>query len=176
MTQPLRATIISDASYCHRSKAAGYGTWISADGIDRIRKAGIIAGSPANSTEAELKAVMIGMWYAYRVGVRVMLIQTDCLAVVEVVNRSTTPGQAALRRTLKDAIEAHMPGVEISAKHVKGHTTNEDARSWVNRWCDYHAGIHMRDERARRLGPKKKKGRHPDAERFIAAVRKQGGY
>lgn len=160
MTAPsLRATIISDASYCHRSKAAGYGTWISADGIDRIRKAGTIKGSPNNSTEAELKAAMIGMWHAYRAGVRIMLIQTDCLAVVEVVNKSTSPGQAALRRILKDAVDAYMPGIEIKAKHVKGHTTNEDARSWVNRWCDYHAGIHMRNERLRRLGPKRSKSK-----------------
>ena len=119
---------------------------------------------------------MIGMWYAYHAGVRIMLIQTDCLAVVEVVNKSTTPGQAGMRKILQDAIAAHMPGIEIRAKHVKGHTTNEDARSWVNRWCDYHAGIHMRRERVKRLGPKKKKRTNPDRERFRQATSKEGRY
>jgi ribonuclease HI len=113
---------------------------------------------------------MIGMWHAYTAGVRIMLVQTDCMAVVDVINGSTTPGQKRLREILREALAAHMPDIEISAKHVKGHTTNEDARSWVNRWCDFHAGRHMRVERSRRMGPKKKKRKNPDTERFKAAM------
>lgn len=157
---PIRGTVITDASYCHRSKAAGWGAWISADHtLDKVRKAGVIKGSPSNSTEAELLACMIGIWYAARLGVTEILVQTDCLAVVEVINGVRHAGQSGLRKTYHEGRARHFPTVHIIARHVKGHTTNEDARSWVNRWCDFHAGRNMRAERARRLGPKVKKRR-----------------
>ena len=154
MSNARRATVITDASFCHTTRAGGYGIWISMDGMARVQKSGVIKGSPANATDAEFKAALIGIWYAYQCGARVILIQTDCMAVVQTIGGSRSAGQAAYRRALEDAKSKHFPDCSLRARHVKGHTTVADARSYVNRWCDHHAGIAMRAERKNRLGAK----------------------
>ena len=152
MSKPVRGTVITDASYCHVSKAAGFAAWISMDGNVRVQKAGVIKGSPENATEAELKAALNGLWYAYAHGVRTVLLQTDCMAVVDMVNRTKPNNHSRLTNIFNAAQAQYFPDMEMTARHVKGHTTNEDARSWCNRWCDHHAGRHMRAERKRRRG------------------------
>ena len=147
MTQPLkRATIITDASYCHSTKVAGYGAWISMDG-KRVQKSGVIKGLPDNSTEAEFKAVLNGIWIAYMHGARDLLVQTDCMTVVQVLRGEPHRRQARYREELSAARAAHFPNCVIRARHVKGHSDSQDARSFVNRWCDKHAGIAMRAAR-----------------------------
>ena len=169
---PVRATIIADASYCHTTKAGGYGTWISMDGGKRVQRSGVIQGSPENSTEAELKAVMIGIWYAYKLGATQLLVQTDCMTVIDVLRNKPHAAQAWLRKIFYAAKAEHFPHCQISARHVKGHTNVKDARSHVNRWCDHHAGIAMRQERKRRHGTSKArpKRKNSDSERFKAAM------
>jgi ribonuclease HI len=157
------------------------------DGNKRVQKSGVIKGSPQNSTDAEFKAVLIGIWYAYMHGARDILVQTDCLAVVEILRGDSNNGQAKYRAQLADARAAHFPECSLRSRHVKGHTTVADARSYVNRWCDNRAGIAMRAERKNRLGEKPSKsldrraatkvrgvaaGRHHSGEQLKAAALK----
>ena len=185
MLHPKRGTIITDASFCHQTKAAGYGAWISTDGGIRIRKAGAIKGSPETSTEAEMKAALIGIWYAYAHGVRDMLVQTDCLTVVDIIRGYAPKGKHAhiLTQLYIAARVKYFPEAVLKAKHVKGHTNVQDARSFVNRWCDEQAGIAMRTERRNRgfcpgiLNPptptKKKKPKKTAARAMAAYVANQ---
>jgi len=47
-------------------------------------------------------------------------------------------------------IPKHLYGVRVTTRHVKGHTSNPDARSYVNRWCDREAKKHMREGRGKK--------------------------
>ena len=88
-----------------------------------------------------------GLFFAIQNGANTILIQTDCLAVVNVINGISKRHSATSilwRESLKGIASA---GCCISAKHVKGHSDTKDARSYVNRWCDARAREHMRNAR-----------------------------
>lgn len=135
----MRATIITDASFCPQTKAHGWACWISLDGGKKVRRSGSFLKNPVTSNEAELWAAVNGLVIAYAEGARTILLQTDCLGVV----------QSMGKEEVFQANWAHrFPGASISLRHVKGHTDNPDARSWVNRWCDRQARVHMRAMRS----------------------------
>jgi ribonuclease HI len=152
--QPLKATVITDASYCHTTQAGGYGAWITMDSGTqvplRVRKGGRLKGYPSNPAHAELLAALNGMWFAYTRGARRLLLQTDNLAVVHIINGQVGPKQRSLRDEYVAAQATHFADAVIHARHVKGHSRTQDARSFVNRWCDHEAGVHMRALRAER--------------------------
>ena len=142
-----RATVICHASLCHRSKAGGWATWINVNGPAgehvRIKESGTFKRRPKTSTHAEQLSCMIGIWLAYQNGARDILVQTDCLSLV--TERGYIGAQGA--REFRMATVDYWPEASVHWRHVKGHTAGEDARSWVNNWCDAHAKRHMRKQR-----------------------------
>ena len=106
----LRATVITDASFCHRYRAAGWAAWVVvSEGFDRNKRTekryGAFHRKPRNSTEAEKWACFNGLWLAARMGAEYALIQTDCLSVV-----NTKGGEGFQRQW-----DEHFPGLkEIS--------------------------------------------------------------
>lgn len=154
MTPILRATVITDASYCPNTRSGAYGAWITmdSDGLTplRIRKSGRLQGLPDHAAHAELLAALTGVWYAVQAGARIILLQTDNQQVVEILNGRGKIASNKLIRIYGMIKNEHFGDVKISARHVKGHTTKQDARSFVNRWCDEQAGIHMRALRMER--------------------------
>lgn len=142
-----RATVITDASFCPRSRAAGWAAWIRIDGSSApIKRYGEFKVPVANPTEAEMLAAVNGLWIAAQHGVTEALVQTDCLTVVHMLTGQTR------NRKLKDAFsqalaKAGVLGLSFSGRHVRGHTDKQDARSYVNRWCDEHAKVGMRKQR-----------------------------
>jgi hypothetical protein len=138
-----RATVIADASFCPSTRAAGWATWIThnflLDGAPRtvrVKRFGTFHKSPKNSVEAEVWAAYNGIWLAYNRGAFDILCQTDCMA--------------AIQRDHTTVRTKHWPEARVEFRHVKGHTAGEDARSWVNNWCDTHARKIMRQQRALR--------------------------
>ncbi|WP_202208770.1 reverse transcriptase-like protein [Gluconobacter sp. Gdi] len=133
-----RATVIADASFCPMTHAAGYAFWISTNS-GKVKHAGRFRRRPKTSFEAEYWAAFNGAKIAISVkDATYVLIQTDCLRVVQCIN--TNQGLISLLRK-------KYPSVNIEARHVKGHTDNPDPRFYVNRWCDEEAKKHMRTER-----------------------------
>lgn len=132
-------TVISDASLCHETKAGGWAVWVRVDGGIRIQQAGPFKRRPDNATEAELWAAINGLTIAYKAGATEVLLQTDSLNVVQMVQRNKQSFTGHLRRL----------GIKlrVRAKHVKGHTRVQDARSHCNRWCDKEARRHMKQQR-----------------------------
>lgn len=135
------ATVIVDASFCSRTKAAGWAAWIAHEGA-KIKKSGQFKERPVNSTTAELLAALCGIWFAYQSGARDILVQSDCTAVIGAVQ-----GRGGHAKQYRDAKLAHFPDASVRAKHVRGHTKTDDARSYCNRWCDSQAKIEMRKQR-----------------------------
>jgi ribonuclease HI len=130
------ATVITDASFCDKTKKAGWAAWIRIDGIDApIKRYGSFKGKVKTSTEAEKLAAANGLFIAQSMGADAFLLQTDCMAVVHLVTGFTK--QQGLRDEWKRTMaKCGVLGKPLQAKHVKGHTSTKDARSYVNRWCD----------------------------------------
>lgn len=143
----MRATVITDASFCPRTKASGWAAWVRIDGMNGpIKKYGEFKSPVRSAQQAELLAAINGIWLAKEHGATAVLLQTDCLAVVHMIEGQTK------KQHLKDsftraAAAAGVLNLGLSARHVRGHTTIADARSHVNRWCDDKAKRAMKLQR-----------------------------
>lgn len=131
----MRATVITDASWCPDTKVGGWAAWISPDIGARVQKSGIFKQKVQNSSEAEIQAAINGCMIAYAMGARTILLQSDCLAISSAMEK---------RPMWKKRQALHFPDAKIRYRHVKGHTSNSNSRSYVNRWCDAEARAHMR--------------------------------
>lgn len=142
----LRATVLTDASYCDKTDSGGFAAWVRVDGIpDAMRYSGPLKSPVKSSTFAEVRAALIGIWYAARAGATHVLIQSDCMTIVHLTHgRCKNPD---LVKLWLDAFARDDMRVMIVAKHVKGHGNIKDARTWVNAWCDDAAKSHMYKER-----------------------------
>jgi ribonuclease HI len=138
----MRATVITDASHCSRTKAGGWAAWIAYDGGNKGRHAGAFRERPQDSGIAELQAVFNGLWIAYNAGARDILVQTDCMSVVHAIK-----GMGPYAELYRAARREYFPDAAIRSRHVKGHSGIQDSRSYCNRWCDAEAKRHMRKQR-----------------------------
>lgn len=144
----MRATVITDASFCHRSKAAGWAAWIRIDGFDGpIKKYAEFKRPVKTAQQAEMLAAINGIWLAKQHGATTVIVQTDCLAVVHMLEGLTKKEHLRDEFT-RSAAMAGILGMRFSGRHVKGHTDVADARSYVNRWCDGKAKWAMRSQRS----------------------------
>ncbi len=125
-----RATVITDASFCPETNAGGWAAWITVNSPDgevrRHRRHGAFKKRPGTSVEAELWALENGVATATKLMPKPakILAQCDCLAALQ-------------------QLKANPYHKGIAVRHVRGHTSNTDSRSWVNRWCDNQARRHM---------------------------------
>lgn len=135
----MRATVITDASFCPDTKACGWAAWIAPDLGERHRASGRFKDIAGDVNVAEVRAAINGITLAYRIGARIILIQSDSVAVASAIKKGKWGWAEA--RTL------HFPDATVNYRHVKGHTNIQDARSFVNRWCDKEAKRHMKEMR-----------------------------
>lgn len=141
------ATVITDASFCPDTKAAAWAGWVKVDGVREAIKGSGRLRECSDSTLAETMAAANGIWMAASRGARHILIQSDCMAVIHLVEgKSKSPRLLEVMRQLRTY--DCMRGVTLSARHVKGHGVIKDTRTWVNDWCDKTAGEIMGKQRA----------------------------
>lgn len=133
------ATVISDASLCHDTKAGGWAAYVAVDGGIRVQNSGAFKRRPKDVNEAELWAVINGLTIAKLSGAKVALVQTDSLHVVRLIQQNKHAFSGHLRRLGLD--------IRVKARHVKGHTKRKEPRFWCNRWCDKEARRHMKLQR-----------------------------
>lgn len=145
------ATILTDASFCPRTGAAGFGYWIASD---RGKKGG---GGPIlhpceNSGDAEAMAIVNTLFIARKHGLvehgDEVLIQSDSTEAIAGLKKARWP------KIHKEFVTLCLT-LDVRFKHVKGHTnreTHKQARYGANRACDQRARLYMRQERARREG------------------------
>lgn len=125
------ATVITDASFCPNTRAAGWGAWVTLDDGRRLKHSGRFRNTPSGVNEAELWAALNGIHIAHHAGALNVLVQTDCAHVVRLFQQGLVD------------VGSRPPNGVVESKHVKGHTTKGEARYWVNRWCDANARRHM---------------------------------
>lgn len=143
-----RITINTDASFCNDTSIGGYAFWIKSDKFT-IKEFGAFNQSCSNSTDAELKCIINavarlssnkGINYKY-----ILVINTDSKGAISwIKNRNNALGKTA-GSYLDELQKGNCEGFRL--KHVKGHSSVQDSRSWVNRWCDEMAGNEMRKQR-----------------------------
>ena len=169
----MKATIISDASWCHHSGAGGWAAWAKADGSDSVIWSGSFdKRAPTTAGEAELFAIANALHQAdasgmLEDGAQIML-QSDCVYAlgcvlfwVKTAVESKHKDGATITRPRKpkfsDNVKAALTrigvivskrGFILSLRHVRGHTDG-GGRQWVNRQCDLAARKAMRQARAK---------------------------
>lgn len=144
-------TIISDASFCHRTKCGGYGIWVASK---RGKKA---FGGPAHghtdNTVVECIAVANGLYHGIEAGLiytnDVILFQTDCKAAIHMFEGKRPPRgeEQQVYKWFMDTIVENR--LSFQFRHVKGHSGRMDSRSLAQDKCDEIAGMHMRKGRRR---------------------------
>lgn len=145
----IKATVISDASHCPRLNVGGWAAWVRVDNFRiPIKGYGVIKGNPSDATVAEIYAAMNGVWLATQYGAQDILLQTDCMAVVNLVNR-TAKSERIIRiwREARQMMWYVRKVKNLSARHVPGHKEVHNAATFVQDWCDIHAGKAMREAR-----------------------------
>jgi ribonuclease HI len=147
----MRATIISDASWCPDTKVGGYGYWVASE-LGKAGGGGTFRGEVESSNCAEMlaicNAVDAGMRAALFAPGDILLLQTDCFAALTAFQgdrKPTTHQEIAAVVYLKRIAMRYDLG--MSFRHVKGHTNNPEPRYAANRLCDQEAKKGMRAAR-----------------------------
>lgn len=147
------ATILADASFCPRTRAAGWGYWIASDrgkrgGGGELRRMRV----GETSKHAEMMALVNALKVARAAGLVLdgdeILFQTDCIEAI-------TCFRAKRPKRITDVMDQLTATLDVTYKHVKGHTsrvTHTAARFGANRACDERARHYMLQARARADG------------------------
>lgn len=170
-------TIFADASFCHRTSAAGWGAWAKGDGWDAGSTfGGELKTRCLNAGEAEIAAIantLITLQRQELLHDEIML-QSDCLRALQLIRQAVR-----VKGSVRPVVSNHKRGAPIPAsnlipsplekqaldvinlavvecqtlllRHVRGHK-NGEGRQWVNRKCDEIARTHMERQRKRMKG------------------------
>ncbi len=164
--KPVLLTLFADASFCPKSRAAGWGAWAIRDGWPAGRfMGGAFRREIHNSTEAELCGLASAIWHleqnALLSEVGAFILQCDNVAALGTIGHRL-PGarwsaqcdardvaahfrKSKLRPLEDEAIQAIRQVVlarPVWLRHVKGHVSGT-GRNWVNQKCDDEARRHM---------------------------------
>lgn len=144
------ATVITDASFCPRTKSAAWAAWVRCDGVDHAIKAAGGLRRAEKSDEAEKQASLNGIVVAKKFGATRVLLQTDCMATVHLIQGVTK--NASIIKAWNDLLrQAGLEGFPIYVRHVKAHSGVDDPRSFANEWCDKVANKVRRGKRVKGL-------------------------
>jgi len=145
-------TLMTDASHCSTTKAAGFGFWCVSN------RGKLSGGKPLNGVvrdayQAEAKAVANSLIIGFRSGIiqqgDKVIVQLDNLAVVNGLmgksNKVRKDVMDVLRFIKNFKIENN---IEIECRHVKGHTKRKENRFKANNHCDKIAKKQMKLARA----------------------------
>jgi ribonuclease HI len=140
----MNVTVNTDASFNAKYKRGTYAFWITCD-AGRHRQSDQLRGKVESPQEAEFKAIInaLDALSRYKFGfMHLIIVNTDCLHVIEYIAKCERKGQTAHLHELFDLYKfyktmiAKLPASKIEFRHVKAHTNAEDKRSFVNDWCD----------------------------------------
>lgn len=140
-------TVFSDASFCPRTKAAGYGGWVKGGYPPQVLRVGGVITNCRNPEEAEISAIVQTLTHAEKTSDpefsldwegKILVIQTDCQGAIKKL-------KPEMKKVLK-----HLRLKFIKWKWVKAHSGYGDPRSAVNEYCDKQAKFYMLQERKRR--------------------------
>lgn len=141
-------TVFTDASYCVKSRVAGYAYWSRDTDIKLAHSTA--EGDVDNSTVAEVRAIV---WAVHDIGKsvdlkgRLVIIVSDCLPALEFLEHGprkklSGPQFEKARKHLMRMKKS--VGFDLKFNHVKGHAGRGTPRNWVNAHCDSECRKQMR--------------------------------
>ena len=145
-------TIITDASFCSKTLAAGYGVWIASEQGKKAFEGPL--PKPRDNNVAETMAIANALWHGCDSGIiqsgAIILIQTDSANAISSLKGIIHPTCQQVRDAVcyVERIKQRFSLV-LRYKHVRGHTKNADSRSRAQNHCDAAAKRQMlivRDE------------------------------
>lgn len=140
-------TINTDASFHPKLKWGAYAFWAISDRF-KIQKYGGFRDKCLNPTDAEAKCIINALQVVLSSDKDItrIIINTDSLNSVSIfenhrnnINRYGLHFGDHLRRKFKKILIDYSSNVTVEFRHVKAHSNVDDARSYVNEWCDTHA-------------------------------------
>jgi len=144
-------TVMSDASLCPNTGAAGWGVWIKSN-RGNFQGAGNYKKGVRCCTKAEAMALFNAVFIAFRTGLAqkgdVLILQTDNLYTVQALNSTYHDSNRHIKEIagkLDKMIARHESTFE--ARHVKAHAPHLGRRNFVNEICDGLAKGAMRKQR-----------------------------
>lgn len=148
-------TVMTDASFCPDTGAAGWGVYIR-NQKRLFEKGGNFRENPKCSFEAELMGIALGAIYAMKEGLGQegyhLLIQTDCKMAIQalggqnhVFDKSSYHLVDRVRKTFRDLKTKY--NITWQFRHVKAHVPERAPRNWANDRCDQLARKFMREQR-----------------------------
>ena len=142
-------TINTDASFSPNHKIGGYAFWAVSNAF-KITKSGAFKKPVTDPTDAEIKCIINALMTVLHgcTGITKVTINTDSMNAIHVLTndkdaqRRFTGGYkkgANYRAAYHKVLRGSKSVVTIEFRHVKAHTGDSAARSWVNNWCDVEA-------------------------------------
>lgn len=149
------ATVICDASYYRprngkKIGVGGWAAWIRVDGLaEALKYHGELKVPVPGSTQAEVRAALNGVWLARRAGAEGVLIRSDCMSVIDLINGKGKSGSPVYEEWRQAFLREDMSGLDVRGVHVKGHGLIKCRATWVNDWADRMAKYEQRKARKR---------------------------
>lgn len=143
-------TLMTDASVCGQTGAAGYGFWVVSKRGGSPGQ-GQLKGRIKDSFEGELKAVAMALNKAINMQSIIqgdhIIIQLDNSGVVNCLNKvnKVRPNDTEVIEFIFNTLSLN--NLTIEARHVKGHSSRKENRYTANKLCDMRAKIEMRKAR-----------------------------
>ena len=150
-------TLMTDASVCPHTGAAGYGYWVVSERSPGTHgQGGLILKGYKDSFSGELHGVYLSIKESIENGKILkddyVLIQLDNAGVVNCINNvnKVRDSEQELMRNFRNLLKSN--SIKYKARHVKGHSKDLANRYRSNYMCDMRAGIEMRKIRDEILG------------------------
>lgn len=143
-------TLMTDASFCPRTGASGYGVWFRTNN-NTYQRGGNFKEDPKSAVEAEMMAVAIGVSLACKSKFikekPFILIQVDSQDAIRQLEKLAPANHIAMRvvKMLKKLSEEY--DMKYRFRWVKGHAAGRAPRNYCNHICDRLAGQFMRSQR-----------------------------
>lgn len=145
-------TINTDACFHTRLKVGGYAFWAICNDF-KITKSGVFRNKCINSDDAETKCIINALSTVLKThkGISKIIVNTDSLnAIAYLRNDKTHIRKYRLIGNKKIEFRRLFCGLVkntvVEFRHVKAHSGVDDARSFVNEWCDINAKKMMWDK------------------------------
>lgn len=140
-------TVNTDASFHPEFKVGAYAFWSVCNGF-KMQRAGYLEELCRNPDDAEMKCILNAIYYTLYMNKSItrVIVNTDSMNSKRVFENDTK-GIARYnlfwakkhRAKLKSIVKKYSNNIRIEFRHVKAHSGKNDARSYVNEWCDTHA-------------------------------------
>lgn len=151
-------TVFSDASWCPRTKAGGWGAWAKSERVQwGVQFSGAFRRLASSSNEAEIMAAACALASTLRSEVATVgdtiLFEIDNEHALRLVTHDEPAGRRPRTPLEKEAIEVLLDlkirhGLVFRTRHVKGHSGRQRRdRFGVNELCDRLARKHMQEAR-----------------------------